>query len=380
MAGTHRRPSVRSVGHTLRIGRLAGIPIGIQPLWLVVVALITYSLGHDYYAVEDPRLSSAASYALGLLSAVALFGGIVLHELGHALVARRRGVQVDEIDLWLLGGVARIHGEPRHARDELAFALAGPAVTAVLLALAGALRLAFGDSMADWLLALVDYGVFVNATILGFNLLPAFPLDGGRVLRALLWRRLGDHDRATAIAARGGRAFGIVLVALGVGAFVQGVPGGLWLALIGGFLIMAAGAEASHVRAVQAFGDATVGDVMSSPPISLPASLALDDAARAFGDHLFAAFPIVDADGRALGILTVDEVRAIRPDVRPGVVARQVASRDRDLLVGRELEVEELLTSPAFARVGRAVVVDDARRPLGIVSVTDLERRVRAAI
>lgn len=379
MARAPRAHSVHAVGRTLPIGRLAGIPIGIQPLWLLVVALITWSLGHDYYAIEDPGIGSGAAYALGLLSALALFGGIVLHELGHAVVARRRGVQVDEIDLWLLGGVARIHGEPRHARDELAFALAGPAVTAVLLALAGALRLAFGDGMADWLRAFVDYGVLVNATILGFNLLPAFPLDGGRVLRAWLWGRTGDHDRATAIAARGGRAFGYALVAFGAALFLGGLPGGLWLALIGGFLVIAAGAEATHTRAVQAFGDTTVADVMSAPPVTLPGSLALDDAARAFGDHLFDAFPIVDDDGRTLGILTLDEVRAVRPDVRPGVAARQVASRDRDLLVDRELEIDELLTSPAFARIGRAVVVDAADRPLGIVSVTDLERRLRVA-
>ena len=143
---------------TLRIGRLAGIPIGIRPLWLLVVALITYSLGHDYYGVDDPALSSPAAYGLGLLSAVALFAGIVLHELGHAIVARRRGAQVDEIDLWLLGGVARINGEPRRSRDELAFAFAGPAVTAVLLAAAGALRLGLGGGAAEWLRDFVDHG------------------------------------------------------------------------------------------------------------------------------------------------------------------------------------------------------------------------------
>lgn len=367
------------MGSTLRIGRLAGIPIGIQPLWLLVVALITYSLGDGYYAEQDPGLPHAAAYALGLLSALALFGGIVAHELGHAVVARRRGVEVDEIDLWLLGGVARIHGEPRRARDELAFALAGPAVTALLVVAAGVLRLALGGPTDDWLRAFVDYGIFVNATILAFNLLPAFPLDGGRVLRALLWQRSGDHDRATRIAAAGGRGFGYVLVALGVLSLVGGAPAGLWLALIGGFLIVAGGAEQAQLRTQAAFADATAGDIMSAPPVTLPASLPLDDAARAFSEHLYGAFPIVDHDGRALGILALDAVAGVTPPRRPLVLAGQVASHDRQLLVGGGLRLEELVRLPAFARVGRVVVVDDAGRPLGVVSATDVQRRLRAA-
>ncbi|MFP5364337.1 MAG: site-2 protease family protein [Thermoleophilia bacterium] len=367
------------MGSTLRIGRLAGIPIGIQPLWLLVVALITYSLGHDYYPVEDPALGAGAAYALGLLSALALFGGIVLHELGHAIVARRGGVQVDEIDLWLLGGVARIRGTPRRAHDELAFALAGPAVTALLLVAAGALRLALGAGAADWLRALVEYGVFVNAAILAFNLLPAFPLDGGRVLRALLWQRSGDYARATAIAARGGRTFGIVLIALGAGLALQGLASGLWLAIVGGFLVIASGAEASEARRHEAFAATTVAEIMSAPPVSLPAGLALDAAAREFEDLLFGAFPIIDEDGRAVGILTLDEVRGVTPAARVGVAARQVASRDPELLVDGALAVDALLSRPAFARVGRAIVVDTADRPVGVVSVSDLERRLRAA-
>lgn len=379
MACDARPHSVVRVGSTLRIGRLAGIPFGVQPLWLLVVAFISYSLGHDYYAVEDPALSAGAAYALGLLSAVALFAGIVLHELGHALVARRRGVEVQEIDLWLLGGVARIRGEPTRPRDELAFASAGPAVTAVLLAGALALQLALGPGTAEWVRALVDYGVFVNATILVFNLIPAFPLDGGRMLRAVLWHRLGDHDRATLIAARGGRAFGMLLIVFSVLLLLEGAASGIWLAVVGGFLVVAAGAESAQVAIHEAFGETTVADVMSTDPVSLSAATPLDAAARAFGDHRFGAFPIVDDDGRALGVLTRAEVRAVSPRVRPAVAARQVASRDPGLLVDGTLAVDDLLSRSAFARVGRAVVVDAAHRPLGVVSVTDLERRLRAA-
>jgi Zn-dependent protease len=181
-----------------------------------------------------------------------IFAGILLHELGHAVIARRHGVEIEEIDLWLLGGVARMAGEPRAAGDELRFALAGPAVTAALLAGFGTLRLLIGGAPAA-LRAFVDYQVYVSAAILVFNLLPAFPLDGGRVVRALLWRRLGDHEQATALAAISGRVFGFVLVALGIASFASGAVGGLWLALVGGFIIVAAAAEAQRATIEREF-------------------------------------------------------------------------------------------------------------------------------
>jgi Zn-dependent protease/CBS domain-containing protein len=366
-------------GSTLRLGRLAGIPIGVQPLWLLVVGLITFALGHDYFPTEDPGLGEGAAYALGLLSALALFAGILLHELGHAVVARRRGVEVDEIDLWLLGGVSRIHGEPREPGDELRFALAGPAVTAVLLAVAVALRVGVGGALPDWGRALLDYQVYVNAVILGFNLLPAFPLDGGRVARSLLWRWLGDRERATEIAAGVGRVFGWGMVVLGVASFLSGAPGGLWLALIGGFLIMAAGAEAQQLRVQHALGDVRAGELMSAPAATLPANLPLDEAIdHGFATHLFSAFPVVDGAGRAVGVLSMDDVRAVPATHRAAVLAEQAAARDPELLVAPETQVAQLLAEPAFHRVGRAVVVDGAGRPLGLLSITDVQRRLRA--
>ena len=364
---------------TLRVGRLAGIPIGIQPLWLVIVGLITYALGHDWFPSQDPGLGEGAAYVLGLVSALLLFAGIVLHELGHAVVARRRGVAVDEIDLWLLGGVSRLHGEPREPGDELRFALAGPAVTAVLLAVAGVLRLALGGIVPAWARALLDYQVQVSALILAFNLLPAFPLDGGRVARSLLWMRSGDREAATARASAIGRLFGMAMVAFGLFAFLGGTPAGLWFALIGGFLIMAATAEARQTEIQHAFAGSTVADLMSAPAVTLPADLTLDEAVqRGFAHHLYTAFGIVDDRDRAIGILTIAHVRAV-PALRRGeVLAGDAAERSADLLVAPTLPIAELLTRQAFARTGRAVAVDPAGRPLGVISATDIERRLRA--
>jgi Zn-dependent protease/predicted transcriptional regulator len=370
-------PTERSTS-AMHVGRLAGIPIGIQPLWLLIVAVITYALGHDYFPTEDPGLSALAAYALGLVSALALFAGIVLHELGHAVVARRVGVQVDEIDLWLLGGVARMHGDATRPRDELVYSLAGPAVTAVLLALFGALRLTLGDALPAWGLALLDYQVLVSAMILGFNLLPAFPLDGGRVARSLLWMRIGDADRATTIAAGIGRTFGWGFVGLGLLSLTSGAAGGLWLVLVGGFLVFAGRAELEQTRIARVFGSATVADVMTSPPVVVAASLPLSVVAERFAAHLFVAFPVVEDDGRAVGIVTIDHVRAVPAILRPTTRVATVTVRDPQLLVDPATPVAALLARPAFASVGRAVVVDESGATLGIVSSSDLQRRVRA--
>ena len=159
-------------GRSVRVARIAGISVGISPLWLIVVALITWSLGAGYYPSEVHGITTAGSYALGLVSALLPFASILAHEFGHALVARRRGVHVDEIDLWRFGGAARMSGEPRTAEDELHFALTGPAVTAVVAVVFGALAMALPSSAPAALRALVSYQVQINLLILGFNLVP----------------------------------------------------------------------------------------------------------------------------------------------------------------------------------------------------------------
>ena len=169
--------------------------MGVSPLWLIIVALITWSLGASYYPGQVHGITPAASYALGLGSALLLFASILAHEAGHALVARRRGVEIEEIDLWLLGGVARMSRRPKSAGDELSFALAGPAVTAVIAAIFGAATLALPASARRRCEQWSATRPRSTLLILGFNLVPAFPLDGGRVARALLWRRSGRHRR-----------------------------------------------------------------------------------------------------------------------------------------------------------------------------------------
>jgi Zn-dependent protease len=362
-------------GTTIRVGRLAGIPIGIHPLWVLIVALITWSLGAVYYPDQVDGIAPGVSYALGFASALLLFASILLHELGHAIVARRHGVEIEEIDLWLLGGVAKLSGMPRHATDELRYAIAGPAVTVGVIALF-AIAAAITTNAPEELRAVVEYQLAVNVLILLFNLLPAFPLDGGRVLRALLWQRSGDIGRATATAATIGRSFGYGLIGLGLLAVVAGLPTGLWFALIGFFLILAARAEETHQRVKSALGGAEARELMAFPAVTISADATAEDAARRFADHRYRAFPVVDGD-RVRGVLTIDRMEAIPAPQRTTMRVRDMIDDDRQLFIDEHTDVAELLDRPAFQRVGRAVVLP---RPggVGILSLTEVERAVRA--
>jgi len=364
-------------GRSFRIMRIGGIPLGVQPLWLVIVALITWSLGADYYPQRVHGIAPVAAYGLGLVSALLLFASIVAHELGHALTARRYGIAVDGIDLWLLGGVAKLRGEAHRPEDELRYALAGPAITVVIAAVFGALALLLPHTTPRAIKAVVDYQAYVNAAILVFNLLPAFPLDGGRVARALMWRRSGDLQRATAAAARLGRGFGWGFVGLGALNAFAGVASGLWLVVIGFFILMAAGAESRQTELAGAFGGYHAADLMSSPAVSIDADVTLAQAADVFVRERFTSFPVVE-DGRVAGLLMITSLEAVPRAAWATTHVGAVADRDPTLFVSQGAEVSDLLRRDGFARDARAIVLGPTGGLAGIVSLTDVQRALRA--
>ncbi|HTR89575.1 MAG TPA: site-2 protease family protein [Solirubrobacteraceae bacterium] len=367
-------------GKSIRIGRIAGIPIGMSPWWLVIVALFTWSLGAYYFPEVISGIAPATSYALGFVSVLLLFASIVLHELGHAIVARRHGIQIEEIDLWLLGGVSKMSGDAHEPGDELRYALAGPAVTAIIAVLFGAIALLLPASTPAVVKALVGYQALANCLILVFNMLPAFPLDGGRVLRSLLWRRGGDMRRATDTAAGVGRVFGYLLVGLGVLELLNGSPGGLWLGAIGFFIVIAAGAQAVGAEVQAVFSGLPARELMSSPVVSVPASISLEAAARDyFLAYRYNAFPATGLDGTLLGLLEMSRLSHLTPAQRAASTVGEVADRDPALRIAADQDVALLLERPAFARVGRAVVVDERQVPVGLLSITDVQRALRAA-
>jgi Zn-dependent protease len=366
-------------GRSFKIGRIAGIPVGISPWWLVAVALFTWELGAVYYPAVISGIAPGTAYALGLASVLLLFASVLAHEFGHALVARRRGLEVEEIDLWLLGGVSRMSGRPKRPADEVSYALAGPAVTFVLVAVFGAAAFVLSGSPRSPVRALVDYEFQMNLVLLVFNLLPAFPLDGGRVARAWLWGRRGDLLTATRTASAVGRGCGLVMVALGVVLTLSGWLVGLWLLVIGVFIVGAAGAERLQEEVTAAFTGVAVGELMSSPVVSIPAAITLADAQPNFTRYRYTAFPVTDAAGRAAGLLRIEQLEGTPRSQRYQALVGDCADHDPRLLVPADSDVAALLESPAFARAGHAVVVDDDGRPIGMVSAADIQRAIRAS-
>ncbi|MGA8927865.1 MAG: site-2 protease family protein [Solirubrobacterales bacterium] len=365
------------LGGDLKIGRLAGIPISIHPLWLVIVALITWSLGSTYYPDQVSGIAPLAAYGLGLASALLLFASILLHELGHAVVARRYGVEIEGIELWLLGGVAKMKGAAHQASEELRFALAGPAVTVVIASVFWLATAAMPASTPDAVTALLAYQALINTAILVFNMLPAFPLDGGRVLRGILWQRTDDFERATTRAARVGRGFGFGMVGLGVLGVFAGAPGLLWLSLIGLFLIFAGKAEESAVALQSTFKGLGLRRVMAVPAATLDADTLVANALRdSFAPLGYHAFPVVD--GRVpVGILDIDQVEALPAKERVTTRVGDLADRDPSVFVDDDVTIDQLLANPAFRRHRRAVVRGKDGE-IGLLSATAIERAVRA--
>ncbi len=287
---------------------------------------------------------------------------------------------MEEIDLWLLGGVSHMRGEAHEPGDELRYALAGPAVTAVIAICFGLAAFLLPPSTPAVVSALITYQALVNVLILVFNLLPAFPLDGGRVLRSLLWRRSADIGRSTETAARVGRGFGYVMIGLGGLELLSGAPEGLWLALIGFFIVMAAGAQAVGAQVQAALSGVHAAELMSTGVVSIPGKTPVSRlAGDYFSAHRFTSFPVVDEQGRAIGLVSARQIEALAPDPRAERVVAEIADRDPQLMLCRDEDVARILERPAFARVGRAVVLDDHRAPVGVVSITDVQRALRAS-
>lgn len=229
--------------------RLFGIPLQINTSWFFVVAFLTWSLANGYFPARAPGFPIIVYWAMGLVAALLLFACVLLHELGHSLVAKAHGVPVSQVTLFLFGGVALIANEPRRPSVELKITLAGPLVSGLLAAgcVAAAASIRIHSPAQAVVVAILRYLAIVNTGILLFNLLPGFPLDGGRVLRAALWAWTGDIRRATRIASRVGSLLAIGLLALGVWAAIAGRwGGGMWYILLGLFLQRAAQASYRH--------------------------------------------------------------------------------------------------------------------------------------
>ncbi len=355
---------------SLELGRIAGIRIGINWSWLIVFALIVWSLADAVFPAQNEGLSDATYVAMAVVAALLFFASILLHELGHAFQAKRDGMEIEGITLWLFGGVAKFKGMFPSAGAELRIAIAGPAVSLALgLAFMG-LALAPLPEAADGVAAWLGY---INITLLVFNLLPALPLDGGRVLRALLWRARGDFGWATRVSAGIGRGFGYLFIVGGLALLIfANAFSGAWLAFIGWFLLGAAGAEARYLAIREGLAGLRVRDLMVREPVTVPPDLTLGGLLdRIVLNRHFTTYPVVE-DSRAVGLLPfrcVAEVPRSEWDTR--TVRDCMLKGDQVPLLDEDEEAATALAELADGGVGRGLVVEGDRL-VGFLSITDL--------
>lgn len=368
----------------IRLGRVAGIRVGLNIGALVVVVLLALGLAFGRLPAIDPGRSLVAYSTAGLAAAVLFLAAILVHELAHAVLARANGVQVEAITLWLLGGVAELRGEPRSPASTAAVAAVGPFTSAALGVgywVVGAVLSAVG---ADRLVvAVAMYLAVTNLVLAVFNLIPAAPLDGGRVLQAAVWQWTGDRSRAGVIASRAGRIFGLVLIGVGLVQllFLAGGLGGFWWLLLGWFIVQAAAAEEERARLGRQLYGVRVGDVMTPNPVTVHP----DTVVARFVDEVvlgprFSTYPLVDADGRLVGMVTLNRIRALRPEQRGALRLKDIACPPDQVPVARPDEpLVDLVGRMGGCADGRAVVVDPAGRVIGVVSPRDISTAMTVA-
>jgi Zn-dependent protease/CBS domain-containing protein len=356
---------------SVRLGRILGIPFGISWSWLVVFGLITWTLGSRIFPHENPGLSRTTYYVMAVVAALLFFGSLVLHELGHALAARREGMEIEGITLWMFGGIARFSTAFPSAGAELRIAAAGPSVTLVLGGIFVAVEawLPLPDAV-DGVVAWLGY---INLVLLVFNLIPALPLDGGRILRSIMWRLKGDYAWATIRATLAGRAFALMMIGGGIVLFIfQGAFGGIWFAAIGWFLYSASTVELRHLAVSDALHGLRARNVMTRDPVTLDPESRLGEALDELSvSDRHSGYPVVE-DGHPLGLLSMGTLADTpRPEWEGRRVREFMLPLAQVPTIGVEEDAAEAVELLQTTLLRHALVLEDGRLA-GVLTLSDL--------
>lgn len=380
---------------SIQLARIFGIRVGVDFSWFVVLFVVIFWLSDEFQ--RSLGGSDTEAYATAVVSALLLFASVIVHELGHALTARRHGIEVAGITLSPLGGFALMNRESRTPKEELEVAGAGPLATLAILVLCALIGLvAYGpsefadaatlqDSLPTTPVSLtLGWLATMNAIVLVFNLIPAYPLDGGRIARGLVWKLTGNRERGSRAAARLGQGFGILLMGLGLWALVAFDPFiGIWALLVGFMISGSARALLAQTVFTAQLEDVRVADIMDEQPVSVPQELTADRALDEFFlRYRWPWFPVVDAAGRFVGVLREDGAREAVEGGRP--VQPVVELMDRDdgerWRIDEDQSLRALLEADGLRSLGAIMAVDRAGVLRGVVTVGRLRRAVQAAV
>ena len=362
------------------LGRIAGIRIGVHWIVLLIFALLAWGLATSRFPLAYPGYGVGAYIGAALATSVVFFASLLAHELSHAILARRNGLRANDITLWLFGGVARLSGEARNPGAELRIAGIGPLVSLLVgVAFLVAAGLSAKSGFTGLALAGLAWLGGINIALAVFNVIPAAPLDGGRLLRSIIWWRTEDRLKATVWASRAGQAFGWILIALGLVTFftTRGF-GGLWLALIGWFLVGAASAERRQALIRDQLGGLAVRDIMTPNPVTAPGSMSVREL---LSSELIRArhstFPLTANGGPPIGLVTFTQIRRVTERERANTRLRDICCPIDQLTQARPEEpAADLLPRLPDCAEGRVLVLSDATL-VGIVSPSDITRALR---
>lgn len=359
---------------TINLVRIRGIEVGLHYSWFIVLIAFTLLLAEGQYPDLYPDWSRTEYFVVALASVLLLFLSVLLHEFGHAIVAQHRGVPVRSITLFIFGGVAGLARDTDDSGDEFLIAIAGPIVSVALAGLFGGLWFLFHET-SEQVGALLGYLAYINLALVVFNMIPGFPLDGGRVLRAIVWRATNDMRRATRIAASIGTGIGLLFVFGGIFLVITGaLLNGLWLIIIGWFLQNAADQSRVAVEQEYAFRHVTVSDLMNSVPVIVGPNVTLAELAEEYILRRNArGLPVVD-DGRMIGLVTVTDLKEVPRDRWDATTVREVMTPREQLHTvapdGSINDVLKLMTEHEFHQVP---VVSNGRL-VGILTRFELVR------
>ncbi|MGY5123211.1 site-2 protease family protein [Streptomyces nigrescens] len=360
---------------SVRVGHVVGVPLRMHWSVPLLVGLFAYGLGRQGLPVWTPGRSDFVYAVAGVVGAALLMGSLLLHETAHAATAQRKKISVQDVTLWALGGTTRM-GRPKTAAAAFAVAVSGPLISLVI----GGIALGAGaglHGLSGWAVpsVVLAWLGWANLFLGVFNLLPAVPLDGGRVVQAVLWWRTGDRERADLAASRGGQIMGLLLVAGGWISVLRGAPGGLWIVFIGLFIMIVAGAERRRAALHRALRGLRVGEAMSAPVASgadwLTVQRFIDEVA-VHSRH--SALPLLDFEGRPSGIVQLRRLATVPAPNRETLRVREVAIPLSQCAVAAPDELLTEALDKLSLRTGARILVVDAGHLVGIVTGKDLSR------